>query len=146
MKQEQLEVFLVHPGGPFWIKKDVGAWSIPKGEIETGEEPLNVAIREFKEETGQEIGGNFYELQPVKQKAGKIIKAWAVEGDIDPTAIESNTFEIEWPPKSGKKKILPEVDKAEWFTVKAAAEKINPGQLPLIEELQQMMRNKKTRS
>ena len=146
MKREQLEVFLVHPGGPFWIKKDAGAWSIPKGEIETGEEALQVAIREFKEETGQEIEGSFSELQPVKQKAGKIIKAWAVEGDIDETTIVSNTFEIEWPPRSGKKKIFPEVDKAQWFSLTEASEKINPGQLPLIEELQQIIRNKKKKS
>ena len=146
MKREQLEVFLVHPGGPFWIKKDTGAWSIPKGEIETGEEALQVAKREFKEETGQEIEGSFSELQPVKQKAGKIIKAWAVEGDIDETTIVSNTFEIEWPPRSGKKKIFPEVDKAQWFSLTAASEKINPGQLPLIEELQQIIRNKKKKS
>jgi len=146
MKREQLEVFLVHPGGPFWIKKDAGAWSIPKGEIETGEEALQVAIREFKEETGQEIEGSFSELQPVKQKAGKIIKAWAVEGDIDENTIVSNTFEIEWPPGSGKKKIFPEVDKAQWFSLTEASEKINPGQLPLIEELQQIIRNKKKKS
>ena len=146
MKREELEVFLVHPGGPFWIKKDTGAWSIPKGEIETGEEALQVAIREFKEETGQEIEGSFSELQPVKQKAGKIIKAWAVEGDIDENTIVSNTFEIEWPPGSGKKKIFPEVDKAQWFSLTEASEKINPGQLPLIEELQQIIRNKKKKS
>jgi len=146
MKREQLEVFLVHPGGPFWIKKDAGAWSIPKGEIETGEEALQVAKREFKEETGQEIEGSFSELQPVKQKAGKIIKAWAVEGDIDENTIVSNTFEIEWPPGSGKKKIFPEVDKAQWFSLTEASEKINPGQLPLIEELQQIIRNKKKKS
>jgi len=146
MKREQLEVFLVHPGGPFWIKKDAGAWSIPKGEIETGEEALQVAIREFKEETGQEIEGSFSELQPVKQKAGKIIKAWAVEGDIDENTIVSNTFEIEWPPGSGKKKIFPEVDKAQWFSLTEASEKINPGQLPLIEELKQIIRNKKKKS
>ena len=146
MKREQLEVFLVHPGGPFWIKKDAGAWSIPKGEIETGEEALQVAIREFKEETGQEIEGSFSELQPVKQKAGKIIKAWAVEGDIDENTIVSNTFEIEWPPGSGKKKIFPEVDKAQWFSLTEASEKINPGQLPLIEELQQIIRNKNKKS
>ena len=146
MKREELEVFLVHPGGPFWIKKDAGAWSIPKGEIETGEEALQVAIREFKEETGQEIEGSFSELQPVKQKAGKIIKAWAVEGDIDENTIVSNTFEIEWPPGSGKKKIFPEVDKAQWFSLTEASEKINPGQLPLIEELQQIIRNKKKKS
>jgi len=105
-----------------------------------------VAIREFKEETGQEIEGSFSELQPVKQKAGKIIKAWAVEGDIDETTIVSNTFEIEWPPRSGKKKIFPEVDKAQWFSLTEASEKINPGQLPLIEELQQIIRNKKKKS
>ena len=143
IRREQIEFFLIHPGGPFWINKDVGAWSIPKGEIEMGEEALNVAIREFKEETGQAIEGNFHELQPVKQKGGKLIFAWAIEGNIDETKIKSNTFEIEWPPKSGKRKLFPEVDKAQWFDLTSASEKINAGQLPLLEELNQMILERK---
>src|SRR5436190_3780300 len=119
------EVFLVHPGGPFWSKKDDGAWSIPKGEFETNEEPLTAAKREFEEETGVAISGKFIELVPIKQKGGKIVYAWAVEGDIDPEKIQSNSFEIEWPPKSGKMKTFPEIDKASWFTLNDAFVKIN---------------------
>jgi predicted NUDIX family NTP pyrophosphohydrolase len=135
IKNIEPEVFLVHPGGPFWLKKDAGAWSIPKGEIEENEEPLKVAMREFTEETGQNINGEFIPLTPVKQKAGKIISAWAVEGDADEKRIISNTFEIEWPPKSGKMKSFPEIDRAEWFSIQIAKEKINPGQSPLLDEL-----------
>jgi predicted NUDIX family NTP pyrophosphohydrolase len=135
IKNQQPEFFLVHPGGPFWLKKDAGAWSIPKGEIEEGEDAMNVAVREFKEETGQEIIGKFIPLELVKQKAGKLILAWAVEGDVDETKILSNTFEIEWPPKSGKMKTFPEIDKAEWFSTEVAKEKINPAQANFINEL-----------
>jgi len=134
-KENQIEIFLVHPGGPFWLKKDLGAWTIPKGEIEAGEESLDVAIREFNEETGQTISGKFIPLEPVKQKGGKVITAWAVEGDADHEKIISNTFEMEWPPKSGNKKSFPEVDKAEWFSISAAKEKINPAQIAFIDEL-----------
>jgi len=145
-KNKILEVFLVHPGGPFWIKKDDGAWSIPKGEFEDDEEPLNAAKREFEEETGIKISGEFIELNPVKQKSGKKVYAWAVEGNIDPGKIISNNFEIEWPPKSGKMKSFPEIDKAMWFNLSEASTKINSGQLPLIKELedifQEMLKEK----
>ena len=134
-KKNQVEIFLVHPGGPFWLKKDLGAWTIPKGEIEAGEEALDVAIREFSEETGQTISGKFIPLKPVKQKGGKTITAWAVEGDADHSKIISNTFEMEWPPKTGNMKTFPEIDKAEWFSVSTAKEKINAAQIAFIDEL-----------
>jgi predicted NUDIX family NTP pyrophosphohydrolase len=143
LKNGELEIFLVHPGGPFWINKDAGAWSIPKGEIEEGEDPLAVAVREFKEETGQQITGDFEQLQPVKQKAGKIITAWAVKGNVDENRIISNTFEIEWPPKSGKMRAFPEIDKAEWFGISDARDKINPGQVGLLDELTHKLKLKK---
>ena len=133
-----LEVFLVHPGGPFWIKKDEGAWSIPKGEFDDNESPLDAAKREFEEETGIKISGDFIELKPVKQKSGKIVYAWAVEGNIDPAKIKSNEFEIEWPPKSGKMKTFPEIDKAAWFDLNEAKKKIIEAQSPLIDELKNM--------
>ena len=130
-----LEVFLVHPGGPFWAKKDDGAWSIPKGEFEDNEEPLAAAKREFKEETGIEISGEFIQLTSIKQKSGKIVYAWAVEGDIDPAKIKSNNVEIEWPPRSGRQQTFPEIDKAEWFTYIEAQKKIISAQSALVEEL-----------
>ncbi|MDB5286341.1 MAG: hypothetical protein JWR05_1290 [Mucilaginibacter sp.] len=139
MTDKQLQVFLVHPGGPFFRKKDEGAWSIPKGEYVDGEDPLAAAQREFEEETGQTIRGNFIKLQPVKQKSGKVVQAWAVEGDIDHDAIKSNLFEIEWPPKSGKRVSFPEIDRAGWFTIDIAKQKIIPGQLGLIEELEKLI-------
>ena len=131
-----LEVFLVHPGGPYWIKKDDGSWSIPKGEFEGDEEPLNAAKREFEEETGVKISGEFIALNPIQQKSGKKVYAWAVEGNIDPEKIKSNNFEIEWPPKSGKMKSFPEIDKAQWFGVDNAMTKINSEQSFLIKELE----------
>ncbi|MFD0765323.1 NUDIX domain-containing protein [Mucilaginibacter lutimaris] len=130
-----LKVFLVHPGGPFFRKKDDGAWSVPKGEYLDDEDPLAAARREFEEEIGQPITGNFIKLQPVKQKSGKVVQAWAVEGDIDHTHIVSNNFEIEWPPKSGKRASFPEIDRAGWFTIDEARIKIIPGQIGLIDEL-----------
>jgi len=130
------EVLLVHPGGPFWAKKDLGAWSIPKGEFEAGENPLDAAKRELEEETGIKAEGNFIELTPVKQKSGKLVYAWALQKDIDPANIRSNSFEIEWPPKSGKKKSFPEIDKAAWFNIDEAGSKIIDGQAPLIYELE----------
>jgi predicted NUDIX family NTP pyrophosphohydrolase len=132
------EFFLVHPGGPFWSKKDMGAWSIPKGEF-TEEDPLSAAIREFKEETGLEISGNFIPLAPLKQKSGKVVYAWAVESDADPSVIKSNTFELEWPPRSGKKILVPEVDRADWFTAESARNKIIPGQAGFITELENLL-------
>jgi predicted NUDIX family NTP pyrophosphohydrolase len=131
----QLQVLLVHPGSPLWAKKDQGAWSIPKGEIDPGEDPLSAAQREFEEETGVKIAGNFIPLSSVKLKSGKVVQAWAVEGDCDPEAIRSNTFSMEWPPKSGMQQGFPEIDRAAWFGVGEAKEKINKGQAPLIEEL-----------
>jgi predicted NUDIX family NTP pyrophosphohydrolase len=131
-----LQVFLVHPGGPFWKNKDDGAWSIPKGEYESDEDPLAAAKREFYEETGQYIDGEFKALKPIKQKSGKIVQAYLVEGDIDTDNIKSNLFEIEWPPKSGKMQSFPEVDRAGWFTVDEAKVKINAGQAGLMEELE----------
>ena len=126
--QKDLEFFLVHPGGPFWKNKDLGAWSIPKGEFEDGEDPLKAAQREFEEETGQKIDGDFVKLNAVKLKSGKMVYAWAIEKDIDPKILLSNTIQIEWPPKSGKKIEIPEVDKGEWFSFDEAKEKINPAQ------------------
>ena len=133
--KKYLEIFLVHPGGPFWKNKDVGAWSIPKGEFDDKEEPLDAAIREMNEETGITLKGDFIELTPVKQKSGKLVYAFAKEHDVDPSQIKSNEFEIEWPPKSGKKKLFPEIDKAQWFDIKTAKEKIISAQSSLIEEL-----------
>ena len=134
-KNNVLQVFLVHPGGPFFAKKDAGAWSIPKGELDEGEDALNAAKREFEEETGCRPAGNFIPLSPVTQKSGKIVHAWAVEGDCDPQTTKSNTFTIEWPPGSGRMREFPEVDKAGWFTVEGAKEKVNPAQAALLEEL-----------
>ena len=128
-------MFLVHPGGPFWAKKDEGAWSIPKGEYEAGEEPLAAAVREFEEETGSRIEGEFLPLEPVVLASGKQVVAWAVEGDLDAGAIRSNTFSMEWPPRSGRQRQFPEVDRAGWFTLDEARRRINPGQRPLIDQL-----------
>jgi len=135
VKNKLLEVFLVHPGGPFWQKKDAGVWSIPKGEFAVGEDPLEAGKREFTEETGISLSGYFMELTPVKQKSGKLIYAWAIEGDIDHATISSNTFKMEWPPKSGNFQEFPEVDKGEWFSFNESKEKIIPSQFLLIEEL-----------
>lgn len=135
IQHSNLQVFLVHPGGPFWKNKDIGAWSVPKGEFLDDEDTLLAARREFQEETSQAIDGKFIKLKPVKQKSGKIIYAWAVEGDIDENNVISNTFPLEWPPKSGKMIEVPEIDKAGWFDVITANDKINPAQVALIEEL-----------
>jgi predicted NUDIX family NTP pyrophosphohydrolase len=131
-----LEVLLVHPGGPLWAKKDDGAWSIPKGELAPGEDPLAAAQREFHEETGLTVDGYFVPLNPVKQSGGKIVYAWAVEAPgLDPSAIRSNTFSLEWPPRSGKSQEFPEVDRAAWFPLAEARDKILKGQLPLLDQL-----------
>jgi predicted NUDIX family NTP pyrophosphohydrolase len=129
------EVFLVHPGGPFWAKRDLGAWSIPKGEVDGDEDMLEAAKREFGEETGAQIEGDFIELTPLRQPSGKVVHAWAVEGEIDASSISSNTFSIEWPPHSGTSRAFPEVDRAEWFTLAEARDKLLPGQRPLLDEL-----------
>ena len=130
------EVFLVHPGGPFWKNKDLGAWSIPKGEYERGEEPLAAARREFEEETGNRPGAaEPIPLGEIKQAGGKIVTAWAMEGDLDAQAICSNTFSMEWPPKSGRLQEFPEADRGAWFPLAQAREKILKGQLPFLDRL-----------
>ena len=139
-RETGLEVLIVHPGGPFWAKKDEGAWSIPKGEYVEGEDPLSVARREFYEETGSALNGPCLELTPVKQPSGKIIRAWAVEGDLDATAVRSNSFSLEWPPKSGHVQSFPEVDRACWYGLELAKGKLLPGQRVLLDELQQLVR------
>ena len=130
-----LQVLLVHPGGPFWAKKDEEAWSIPKGELAVGEAPLIAARREFEEETGCRAQGPFIPLTPITQRGGKMVQAWAVEGDCDPAQLRSNLFALEWPPKSGKRQQFPEVDRAEWFSVPVALGKINPAQRGFVTEL-----------
>jgi predicted NUDIX family NTP pyrophosphohydrolase len=134
-----LEVFLVHPGGPLWARKDEGAWSIPKGEFDDQEEPLAAAMREFAEETGVTPGGaGFGEpgpLDPIRQPGGKVVYAWALEGDLDASAVKSDVFAMEWPPRSGRRQEFPEIDRAGWFTPEQAVEKILPGQAPLLRQL-----------
>jgi len=132
---DSVELFLVHPGGPFFRNKDLGVWSIPKGELNDGEAPLDAARREFQEETGFSPEGNFLPLSQVRQASGKVVRAWAVEGDFDPARLRSNTFEREWPPGSGRLQRFPEVDRAAWFPPDEATRRINPGQAPLIGEL-----------
>lgn len=129
------EVFLVHPGGPFFARKDLGVWSIPKGEFDHTETAMDAAKREFEEETGKVLDGEFVQLKPVTQKSGKVVHAWAIEGDIDAENIVSNTFEMVWPPNSGKMKEFPENDKGGWFTIDEAKIKINERQIPLLNEL-----------
>jgi predicted NUDIX family NTP pyrophosphohydrolase len=129
------EVFLIHPGGPFWKSRDAGAWQIPKGELQGEEEPIEAAKREFFEETGSPVSGNLFPLQPIKQKGGKEVLCFTLEGDIDANTITSNEFEMEWPPSSGKMKSFPEVDRAAWFSIGDARIKILPSQLPLIDQL-----------
>lgn len=136
-----LEIFLVHPGGPFWKNKDVESWSIPKGEFDTGEDPLEAAKREFYEETGFSVTGSFIALGPVRQPGGKLIYAWAVEGDCRAESIKSNLFTIEWPPGSGRHREFPEVDRAGWFTMELARGKILKGQLMLLAELQRKLKS-----
>ena len=135
-QEGNLEVFLVHPGGPEWIHRDMGAWSIPKGEYRPDEDPLAAAKREFEEETSFNAPGPFKQLAPVKQPGGKVVAAWAFEGDRDATRVRSNTFSMEWPPRSGTQQTFPEVDRAAWFDIKEAKRKILKGQVPLLEELQ----------
>ena len=133
------EVLLAHPGGPFWARKDEGAWSIPKGIVEAGEEDLEAAIRETREELGVVIEGDFRLLGEYRQPGGKIVVAWSVEADLDADHIESIEFEIEWPPKSGKRKRFPEVDRAGWFSLEQAAEKMLKGQRPMLDDLQKQL-------
>ena len=134
-KDSRLEVLLVHPGGPFWKNKDEGAWSIPKGEYSDEEDPFEVAKREFNEETGYQADGEFLPLKSRRQSSGKTIRAWAYEGDCDASRITSNTFTIEWPPHSGKQAEFPEVDRAQWFEINEAKQKLLKGQLAFLDEL-----------
>jgi predicted NUDIX family NTP pyrophosphohydrolase len=138
-RRGSLQVFLVHPGGPFWHKKDTGAWSIPKGEYLSDEEPLTAAIRETAEETGILIDGKFVALDPLRQASGKIVHAFAIEADVEPTVIISNTFRIEWPPRSGRMREFPEIDRADWFPLAVAREKIHHGQISFLDQLQQLV-------
>ena len=136
VKNKEIEVFLCHPGGPFYKNKDNGVWTIPKGEFDENEEAFAAAKREFKEETGQEIRGDFIPMRPIRYKDGKkIVYAWAVEGEVDPASIKSNTFLLEWPPKSGKRIETPEVDRGEWFAIEEAKQKILPSLSLLLEDL-----------
>ena len=138
-----IEVLLAHPGGPFWMKKDLGAWSIPKGEFLDGEEPLAAAQREFLEEIGQMVDpavvGSFRALTPCKQPSRKVIHAFAIEADLDVSIVRSNTFEAEWPPHSGQTQTFPEVDRAQWFALDEARQRIQPGQVPILDELARLL-------
>lgn len=135
----RIEVLLVHPGGPFWSTKDAGAWSIPKGEIGPDEDPLRAAIREVREEIGVAIAGPFEPLTPVRQAGGKLVHAWAVAADIDPARIVSQPVELQWPPRSGRRLVVPEVDRAAWFALDDAGRRILAGQRPLLGELAAML-------
>ena len=137
----RLEVLLVHPGGPFWAKKDEGAWSIPKGEFEDNEEPLAAARREFEEETGFTPDGEMVPLKPLRQPSGKLVYAWAMKGDLDPAGLRSNPFLLEWPRKSGQYREFPEIDRAAWFTIEAAGRKILKGQAAFLVQLQEKLGN-----
>jgi len=134
-----LEVLLTHPGGPLWTRRDEGAWMIPKGEVNTGEDLLDAARREFHEETGFQAEGTFLAIAPIRQKAGKVVHCWAFEGYFDPAQIRSNDFEMEWPPHSGKIVRFPEVDRAQWFDLTQARKKMLPSQLPLLYELERSL-------
>jgi predicted NUDIX family NTP pyrophosphohydrolase len=134
------QVLLAHPGGPFWARKDTGAWSIPKGEHAPDEDPLAAARREFAEELGQASpGGPFHPLGTIRQASGKRVTAWAAQGDLDPATVVSNTVRIFWPPRSGRQIEVPEIDRAEWFDLPTAREKINSGQLPLLDGLEELL-------
>jgi predicted NUDIX family NTP pyrophosphohydrolase len=139
MRDGHVEVLLVHPGGPFWAKKDQGAWSIPKGEVEAAEDPFSTAKREFEEELGFEPKGKFTKLQTVKQKGGKTVQAWAFEGNCEPSSVRSNTFLMEWPPRSGKEREFPEIDRAEFFEMRDAKQRINAAQSELLSELEHLL-------
>jgi predicted NUDIX family NTP pyrophosphohydrolase len=134
-RNDDIEVFLVHPGGPFWARKDLASWSIPKGEYAEGEDALSAAQREFHEETGFVADGSFISLGELKQPGGKIVTAWATGGDCDPAQLRSNTFQLEWPPRSGRKIEVPEVDRGEWFSIEQARTKLLTGQLNFLDWL-----------
>jgi predicted NUDIX family NTP pyrophosphohydrolase len=139
-RADELLVLLVHPGGPYWAKRDLGSWSIPKGEYE-GEDPLTAAGREFQEETGGQVQGPFLSLGEVTQSNRKTVSAWAAEGDFDPKALKSNLCEIEWPPKSGRTQLIPEADRAEWFSLQDARVKILAGQRPFLDRLERALKS-----
>ena len=139
-KGSGLEVLLAHPGGPFWKSRDLGAWTLPKGEIDEGEEPYAAARREFAEETGFEPGEAGIALEPLRQRSGKVIHAWAIEGDCDAAAAHSTLFKMEWPPKSGLQEEFPEIDRVEWFAIPEAERRILPGQSPFLAQLQSLLR------
>jgi len=141
-REDALEVFLVHPGGPFWAKKDRGAWTIPKGEYTDEEQPLAAAIREFKEETGFELGGEFEELGTITQASGKVVSAWVCAGDVDPEKLTSNSCEMEWPPHSGRSMTIPEVDRGAWFSLDEARTRILSAQEPFLDRLAKLLREK----
>jgi predicted NUDIX family NTP pyrophosphohydrolase len=141
MRGKEVEVFLVHPGGPYWARKDDGAWSIPKGEYDVGDDPLATAKREFREETGSELAGSFHALTPLTPPGGKVVSAWAVEGDLDAATMQSNTFSLEWPPHSGKIQEFPEVDRGAWFDLHTARSKLLPGQRGFLNQLQQLLQD-----
>jgi predicted NUDIX family NTP pyrophosphohydrolase len=143
-REPEVEVFLVHPGGPYWARKDLGAWSIPKGEYSDPEEPLEVARREFQEETGFFSSGPYLPLGEVRQPGGKLVRAWAFEGDCDPSALRSNTFRMEWPPRSGKQLEVPEVDRGAWFAMDEARQRLSGGQRPLVDRLAGLLGEKRT--
>lgn len=139
-RQGHIEVLLVHPGGPFWKARDAGAWSIPKGELAAGEDTRTTAWREFKEETGIDVPGALIDLGDIRQSGGKIVHAFAVKGDCDPSRVHSNAFKMEWPPQSGRMQSFPEVDRAEWFSLPEARKRINKSQLALLDRLEQSLR------
>ena len=144
VRDGKLEVLLVHLGGPFWTKKDAGAWFVPKGEVEPGEDELDAAKREFKEETGFDPSDELQPLGSVKHKSGKTVTAWAFEGDCDPATLKSNTFTVEWPPRSGKQREFPEIDRADFFTVDAAREKIHPAEFEFLARLDSFLSGRAT--
>jgi predicted NUDIX family NTP pyrophosphohydrolase len=139
-QKDGVEVFLVHPGGPFWVNKDLGSWSVPKGEYNDDEDALKAAQREFQEETGLSIQGNFIELGEVRQPSGKRVRVWALENDQEVENIRSNTFQLEWPPKSGKMQEFPEVDRGGWFSLPEARQKILKGQIPFLDKLEEKIK------
>jgi predicted NUDIX family NTP pyrophosphohydrolase len=134
-RDHELQVLLVHPGGPYWAHKDEGAWSIPKGEYASGEEPLHAAQREFLEELGAPVSGPFLALQSIRQRSGKLVCAWAASGEFDPSQLRSNEFEMEWPPRSGRRQRFPEVDRAAWFSLAPARVKMAAAQVPFLDRL-----------
>ena len=144
-RQGRVEVLLVHPGGPYWAKKDTGAWTIPKGAVDEGEELLTAARREFEEETGSPAKGEAVPLMPRRQPGGKVVHAWAVRGDLDATAIRSSTFTMEWPPRSGRQQEFPEVDRGAWLTLDEARGKILKGQAAFLDDLAQLLRGEGAR-